>query len=673
MGLSKERDRIRKEKPAESKRDITLPLPVDLARRRACINDPFAFMQEYFGWIFWQPFTDARRKMVDSIIRAARYSGDYAVADKRGGGKSAIALFTTFWLTIRSETELPLIVGKNQKGAETELANLKHAIVESPSFSDDFPEICVPIIRLEDWASTARKQTVGGFRTKIGWEKDCLFLPTVPPEALPRIGKDKWPDDEPSYAKGQGIAVVGIDCRIRGFKRRNTRPGLVVIDDIDDRESARSEIQIKDRQFAIDQDCAGLAGSGKRCSRVMLCTTLNDQCIAAIYTSKPSWNPQRFRAITKMPERTDLRDEYISLRRTPDAEKPNEYQAFYAEHQADIEAGGEVENQYDFVHENGEDGKPLEFSAFQHYLNFIADNDWPAFLCEYQNDPPPANPDELVLTAHRIQNNFSGYGRRVVPNHTVAITTGVDIKKDGLHYVTIAWDEVAAGSIIEHDFFRFMTEGKKASDCEVLILEGLLEWYQKMQDVPYLSVAGETFLSDVTLIDTGWKEAAWHTQPVQVFCSQVGFDRFKPAKGQPHYSRPKTRGIKIGDNWHIDRIKRCPIVIMNADHWKLKVHEGFLGDKGAAGSLRVFDKPIHNGRVERDVHLNYAHQILAERWDQQKLKWSDPTKANHYFDATYLAIVGRSICGIHVVPQSAAPPVPPPSERPTAAQLAGRK
>lgn len=652
-----EYDRERKAAKRAAGRDISLLPPSDVARRRACLDDPFEFMRSYFSWIFWQPFTAARKAMVESIIHAARYSGDFAVADKRGGGKSGIALFTTFWLDLRNEVTLPIFIGKNQTGAEGDLSNLKQAIVESPSFSDDFPEICTPIIALEDWASAARKQTVNGYHTKIGWEKDCLFLPTVPQEALPT----GWPMSEPSVALGQGFAVVGIDGKIRGFKRRNTRPGFAVIDDIDDRESAKSEIQTADNRKAIDNDTIGLAGSGKRTSRVMLCTTLNEKCVAAIYTALPSWRGQRFRAIVTMPARTDLRDEYMEMRKNrakddPDARVAN---AFYLENLDEIERGGVVDNPYDFVSKPAADGQPLEVSAMQHYFNLIADTNWESFLCEFQNDPPPdESVQQLVLSSYHIQNNcLSGVERRHVPAGTVAITIGGDVQKLGLHYVVIAWDDRGVGCIIDYDFFEFQTKGKDAADCEILILEGLFAWYEALQENPFIGEGGEAMWADRVLVDMGWKEQSWNDQPVQLFCSQVGFSSFMPSKGMSPYNRPKpARHLVIGDNWHWDATAWT--LYMNSDHWKLKVHEGFLLERGeegpAPGSLLLFDPPQIDGRRNKTFHMSYAKHVLAETWETRftpgfkgsRTGWWKSPKPNHYFDATYQAVVGRSVHGI---------------------------
>ena len=209
--------------------------------------------------------------------------------------------------------------------------------------------------------------------------------------------------------------------------------------------------------------------------------------------------------------------------------------------------------------------------------------------------------------------------------------------------MAIAWNEQAAGCIVDYDFFEFLTEGRAAADCELKILEGLFAWYEAQEACPYMTLGGEALVADLTLIDTGWKEETWNIQPVQHFCGQVGFNSFLPSKGMSPYTRPQdSQRLLIGDHWHVSFQQSLPTVLMNSDHWKLKVHEGFLS------------------------HLSYSKHILAETWESRfvpgfkgmRTGWWKSPKPNHYFDATYQAIVARSMRRISVLAPVAVP-LPP--------------
>lgn len=665
----RERDAQRKRESRAPGKEVKLVPPFDLVRRRACLADPFEFMRTYFKWIFSQPFVSSRKAMAESLIHAARYGGDYAVAGARGSGKSGIALFTTFWLDLRQETVLPLIIGKNQRGSEVELSNLKQAITESPDFTDDFPEVCLPIIALDDWASAARKQTVGGYRTKIGWEKDCVFLPTVEQIALP----GKWPDSEPSVACGQGIAVVGVDGKIRGFKRRNIRPRLAIFDDIDDRESARSESQTNDHRQAIDQDAIGLAGSGERTSRVMLCTTINNTCAAAIYTSMASWRGQRFRAISKMPEREDLREQYISLRKSRDKDDPDARKAhrLYLDNKLEIERGGEVDNPYDFVSRLGEDGDPLEVSALQHYFNLIADGNergWNAFLCEWQNDPPPEdelNPDEI--TSNLVGRRISGLEHGVPPPDCLKVVSFVDIGERNFNWTDTAWSEGCVGSVLDYGItdvnageFNRTTGKRDPKTLELAIMAALHDWRTALLE-KYRTADGEPIPISLALIDSG---SGLHYKAVYRFCREVGAPFF-PSKGMKETWKVPTDASKRGDRWALVKqedkdptINGMRVYYFDSTYWKKFCHQRFLtetnNDKNtrATGSLAMFILP-EDSQSARDRN-EYTHQICGVTWGVKRPGgvpcWVvHGSGKDHFLDATAGCCLGGNIVGIRLV------------------------
>lgn len=113
-----------------------------------------------------------------------------------------------------------------------------------------------------------------------------------------------------------------------------------------------------------------------------------------------------------------------------------------------------------------------------------------------------------------------------------------------------------------YDFFGFLTENRPASDCEVLILDGLFAWHEARQQPPVASSTGETLFAELSLIDTGWKHESWNTRPVAVFCSQVGYGFFMPSKGESPYRRPQDSArLIIGDDWHVSFPGAVPIVV----------------------------------------------------------------------------------------------------------------
>jgi hypothetical protein len=665
------RDVDRKRQKRQEQKLIIVPQCENRSRREELEADDVAWLMHYFGPAsevkdpFTYEFTSQQRQIIEDFRNAIIYGGDQAEAASRGEGKTTIIERLDTKYTLQGVLSYSVLFQATGALADNSLDSIKTAIEENLLLRADYPEVCVPVAALENTPNRAHYQLVNGFRHDNGEPFEMA------PSRFTWCGQEIiFPKVPGSPSAGSIIATRGLDAAVRGLKKRGRRPQLAVIDDPDTEETARSEDQSTKLANRIDKTIAGLGGQKKPIARILLCTIQSRTAVAYRFTDpqlKPSWRGRRFRFLVEKPVRTDLWDDYVSQVQADWRGGTALAEKMYLDNRDEMDRGAVVANPNRYA--------PWEHSAIQHYYNLVARLGQDAVDTEYQNDPPPeSDEDLLILTAYHIQENcVSRWPRRVVPDGTVAITIGADVQKLGLHWVAIAWQPNGAGFVIDYDFWEFMTAGRKAADCEVLILEGLLAWHEAMIAKPFVSSSdeAESFLADLTLIDTGYRDKMWNTQPVQVFCSQVGV-KFMAAKGQPNYSRPRERRIRTGDNWHIARDGRSKVVVTNADHWKLKVHEGFLADADQPGSLRLFAKPRIHGRVHRQSHLSFAKHITSESWDNKKLCWSEPTKANHYFDATYQAIVGRSICGIHCVPQAVGKPIPPPAERPTAAQLAKR-
>jgi hypothetical protein len=270
----KQYDRERKARQRAKGRELDIPPPKDIPRRMACLNDPKLLLNTYFKGTYFEPFTDDRSDMLKSIWRAARYGGDQAIAAPRGEGKTTLAMDGSFTLLLAGLTFFPVIIGKNQDAASDELKALRERISASEEFVDDFPEIGIPLQSVGASTANARLQTVGGKFVGMYLGVKHFALPNIPTELL------RWPDGVDSVARGQVIGAVGIDGRIRGFKFRSERPTLAIIDDIEDKHSAKNDLTISQNEQTIEEDIGGMGSSAERIARVYLCTTLNRKCNA---------------------------------------------------------------------------------------------------------------------------------------------------------------------------------------------------------------------------------------------------------------------------------------------------------------------------------------------------------------------------------------------------------
>lgn len=115
-----------------------------------------------------------------------------------------------------------------------------------------------------------------------------------------------------SPASGAIIKVAGITGRIRGMKFKkfdgsSVRPSLVVLDDPQTDESARSLSQCANRESILAGAVLGLAGPGKKISGIMPCTVIRPGDMADNILDRdkhPEWNGERTRMAYYRPTRS---------------------------------------------------------------------------------------------------------------------------------------------------------------------------------------------------------------------------------------------------------------------------------------------------------------------------------------------------------------------------------
>lgn len=644
-----------REKRAADK-DVVVPPCDDRERRELLECDDEEWLLWYFAPEsgtqdpFTYAFTSQQKEMI-AVIRAAIVDGeDQALAATRGEGKTTYfeRLLTKY--TLQGRINFAVLFASTGGAAEDSLEAIKTELETNDRLAADYPEVCVPIRALENTPNRAHYQTVSGKRhdngetferhpSKFSWCGQEIYLPNVPG----------------SPSAGAIIATRGLDAAVRGLKKKGRRPQVVGIDDPDTEDTSRSEEQAKKLETRIDRAIAGLGSQKRRVARVML-TTLQSRISASYrYTDpqqKPSWRGRRFKFLVEKPSNEKLWDEYVSLRQEDWRNKTDKATAFYVEHRQQMDAGAKVANP------NRKDASHL--SALQFYFDQVARIGKEAVATEYDNEPPvdAVAEGQMVLTAHRVQTAWSGYEQGIVPDDTHVLTCGADIRLSGVHYAILASTSEGISRIVQYAFHEFRTEGVKAADAEGRILSGLLDWWDHLRENPMRDKHGHAWEIECTLIDTGWKDESWQNQPVQIFCRQVGAG-CRPSKGKSPYRTPQAdRHTIVGDNWYFRHTAEGPLVEMNSDHWKLKVHEGFLLEADEPGSLTVFTPPDIGGRIDRLRHISFSNHIVSERWETRQKPgfsgpksgwWKVPGKQNHWLDATYAALVARSVRGVHPI------------------------
>lgn len=683
------RDANRKSKKRALERDIIIPSIANPSRRVALEADDAAWLRHYLPNVFTFDFTRQQHQQVNAVGDCLRYGTQQAIAAPRGDGKTSITRGLLLKFLLTGECPFALYVGESDPKAKQSEGSIKRWLrtgcydrnrIFQPAtpLGEDYPFQCSIASYVSKAPSRANNCTCnGGKQIHVQWAGDQIILPSLEiDQGDPNETWDAWML-KPGMLGAILLATGVTGSLLQGANVLDMRPRFVVLDDLDKRGSLASEEgkhagKVED---IIDKTISGMRGQGHSMGQVMLCTVTSRDSVAFKYTdpeAKPTWSGYRLKRLLAKPKNEGLWDEYIQLRQKgkktlgEDGKPEDRYgrtaHQFYLDRFDEMNEDAIVGN--DHVHDESilPDGSRTQETSLQWCYDFIADNSEEAFETEYQQTPPEEEGiDRLVLSAYHVQHNArSGLDKNIVPHETIGIACGLDIKKVGFHYVVWAFsDTPTQAACIDYGFHetKFAGDNLRVEDAERAILNGLHEWREDRDNNPYLDIDGEEFLIDLALIDQGWKHESWASQPADHFCAEAGLNRFMPCKGwgDGQYRRPTagtTRKVLVGDNCHVSFSGNVPHVNWNTDHWKMKIHEGFLTPAGEPGSLSLFT-PSQTKSRRSQPHMSFAKHITAHVWEERFVpgyrglvaKWWKDGSQDHYLDAASQGLVARSLLG----------------------------
>ncbi len=652
----KERARARNVAIATAGRDIgELPEIADPARKaKAAVNFRY-FCESYFPLTFHLAWSDDHLKVINRIEQAVLRGGLFSMAMPRGSGKTTICECACIWAVLNGHREFVCLIGSDEGHACDMLESIKMELDGNELLLADYPEVVFPIQSLDGIANRCNGQLYKGERTHIGWTAKEIVLPTMPG----------------SIASGAIIKVAGITGRIRGMKYkrsdgRTVRPTLVVIDDPQTDESARSLSQCATRESILAGAILGLSGPGKKISGIMPCTVIRPGDMADNILSRdkhPEWNGERTRMVYEFPTDEKLWTKYAelraeSLRSRGDLSLATE---FYGSNRAAMDLGSKVAWPERYNHD--------ELSAIQHAMNLKL-QDEAAFFAEYQNEPLPeqeANDNEL--TADQIAAKFNRIDRRVVPISTNHLTMFVDVQATLLFYTVVAWESDFTGYLIDYgsypdqkrpyftlrDARSTLATATKAEGLEGSIYAGLERLTGDLIGREWRRDDGAMMRIERCLIDANWGAS---TDVVYQFCRQSAHagivipshGRFVGASSQPFSEYKRRPGDRVGHNWRIPNIhgkRAVRHVVYDTNYWKTFMHARIAVSMGSRGCLSFFGTSPETHRLLAE-HLCAEYRVRTEGRGRTVDEWKQrPERGdNHWLDCIVGCCVGASMQGV---------------------------
>ncbi|MBW8017965.1 MAG: hypothetical protein FVQ82_17480, partial [Planctomycetes bacterium] len=303
----KERAAQRNRELSQLGRDIgELPAVAKAVRKEKAAHDFRYFCEQFFPQTFHLPWSRDHLKVIAKIERAVLEGGLFAMAMPRGSGKTSISETACLWALLYGHREFVALIGSDEEHAANMLDSIKVELEANERLLEDFPEVAFPIRSLEGIHQRASGQLYQGKQTHIGWTAKEIVLPTMPD------GK----------ASGGIIRVAGITGRIRGMKYKRldghaVRPSLVLIDDPQTDESARSPSQCATRERILAGAILGLGGPGQKIAGLMTLTVVRPDDMADRILDRdkhPQWQGERTKMVYEFPANEARWSRYAEIR-----------------------------------------------------------------------------------------------------------------------------------------------------------------------------------------------------------------------------------------------------------------------------------------------------------------------------------------------------------------------
>ena len=660
----KDRARARNAAIASAGREIgELPAVVHPKRKQKASSDFRFFCESYFAATFYLPWSQDHLKVIDKIQKAVLRGGLFAMAMPRGSGKSSLCEAACLWAMLFGHRRFVVLIGSDEGNARQMLDALKAELETNPKLEEDFPEVCFPIGRLEGISNRCRGQLYQGQRTRILWTDRMVILPTV----------------EGSKASAAIVRVAGITGGIRGMKYKRpdseaARPDLVIIDDPQTDESARSPSQSFNREAILAGAILGLAGPGKKIAGIMPCTVIHAGDMADRILDRrrhPQWQGERTKMLLAPPSNEELWTEYASVRATNLADGMGLGPAtkFYRDHRQAMDHGAQISWPERFNDD--------ELSAIQHAMNLKL-QDEVAFFAEYQNEPLlDVAEDQVVLSADEIAQKLNGRRQGEIPTETHRLTAFIDVQKTVLYFCVVAWSDSFDGFVVDYgtwpdqrrtyfslaDVKRTILLETDLKSFEAGLYRGLEILTNQLLEQSWTRDDGAMISIDRLLIDANWGES---TDTIYLFSRQAkhaaqimpSHGRYVGATSTPMNQYRRRRGDRVGNNWRVPSVtgtRTVRHVVFDTNHWKSFIVSRWKTPMGEPGCLSLWgDQPARH-RMFAD-HQTSEKPVRVEAKGRQVDEWKLPPNKpdNHWLDCLVGCAVAASMQGISLLGETVA-------------------
>jgi predicted phage terminase large subunit-like protein len=248
---------------------------VSLRRRTA--QDFFAFRKYYFAHYHSTPDGAMQKELSQLLSRAVNKRGSkLAIAAPRGFAKSTlVSLEFVIYCACHKLEDFIVIVSSTQPQATNFLRDIKREFETNEKLHSDFPDIC---------------------------------------EFSKKLLSQRWSETEIITASDTKILAISTGQQIRGRRHGESRPSLIILDDIGTSEVARNPESTYNLETWLTTDI--LKAGDKNTNIVFVGTIHHPNSLLGKYTDPkqmPGWTTRVYKAVISYAERVDLWEKWAKI------------------------------------------------------------------------------------------------------------------------------------------------------------------------------------------------------------------------------------------------------------------------------------------------------------------------------------------------------------------------
>ena len=592
------------------------PSPESLRIRKRLEPHLAVWLRHYFPDVFFWKHGPVQLSGIARLEQCINEGGCFCVVWPRGDGKSVVGKGAAIYAALTGRRRFLVCIGATNDLALDYMEFIQKNLSDNERLMADYPE-CMTFFKVLGWkAIKARNQLTKDIKGKlvstgIRWRPRMVTFPTI-----------LDPAGQPYPFAGAIIETRGITATVKGISRATSegkviRPDFVLADDLQDPETAASDVLCEKMERTVIGDILPLAGPQTQIACYMPATIMRKGDVSSRFVDRnrhPEFQGELHPMVITWPKAQDtLWKEYADMRINADSQREGKIMAHkhYLKNRKAMDEGAETS-----WPARVRKGESSAIETAENLLIELKEQFW----AECQGDPLEASSGQYNLTIETVcAHAVAGRPRLTLPDacHTIAGMIDINKSKGGLHWCVAGFDQSMTAHIPAYGHYPDSGELWPSNASEQVIQQSIYNGLKAACD----RIAGMSFwrtqsvLPDqrIVLIDAGFKGEQVHRFATWARVAKVYPFFVLPSIGRAAHRynyRKDTLYGKPFEGCHIQRSisdAKQVYLMFNADFLRETSQRAFLSEPGAPGGCTLY------AETRPKEHRDFAAQEVAEK------------------------------------------------------------